>query len=305
MTDRAETAARLAAAAVLGLRPTGHPLARRLHARRPDEGGRRAGRTTASRSCASGRASPPERMLELAEAFDRTHPEITVVLAADLDAPDWIRAMRAGVRDIVSPAAIDEQLPAADAPGTRAPQSSGGPTCSATRPASTSRVITVLSPKGGAGKTTVATNLAVALAERRTGSTALVDLDLQFGDVSAALQLEPEHTLADVGRCGHRRSTRRCSRSSSARHRSGLYVLCAPDVAGRRRRHRRSRRATEAVRRARRGHAATSWSTPPPASTRPPSGPSSSRPTSCSCAPSTSSACAACARSSTRSTRSA
>ena len=52
---------------------------------------------------------------------------------------------------------------------------------------SASRTITVLSPKGGAGKTTMATNLAVALAERGTGSTALVDLDLQFGDVSAAL----------------------------------------------------------------------------------------------------------------------
>jgi cellulose biosynthesis protein BcsQ len=45
-----------------------------------------------------------------------------------------------------------------------------------------SRVITVFGAKGGLGKTTVAANLAIKLAEYRK-KVALIDLDLQFGDI--------------------------------------------------------------------------------------------------------------------------
>ncbi|MFC8597917.1 CpaE family protein [Isoptericola sp. NPDC057191] len=62
------------------------------------------------------------------------------------------------------------------------------------------RVVTVLSPKGGVGKTTVATNLAVGLALAEPHSTVLVDLDVQFGDVASALDLSPQHALPDAVR---------------------------------------------------------------------------------------------------------
>ena len=64
--------------------------------------------------------------------------------------------------------------------------------------AATGRVISVVSAKGGVGKTTVATNLAVGLAGTGHHSTVLVDLDLQFGDVASALNLDPEHSLPDT-----------------------------------------------------------------------------------------------------------
>jgi pilus assembly protein CpaE len=59
------------------------------------------------------------------------------------------------------------------------------------------RIVTVFSAKGGCGKTTVATNLAAALAlgDRRV---CLVDLDLEFGDVAIAMQLLPERTIVDL-----------------------------------------------------------------------------------------------------------
>ena len=60
------------------------------------------------------------------------------------------------------------------------------------------RVLTVFSAKGGCGKTTVATNLAAVLADRRQAPGVLVDLDLAFGDVAIALQLFPSHTIADA-----------------------------------------------------------------------------------------------------------
>ena len=58
-------------------------------------------------------------------------------------------------------------------------------------------VVSVYSPKGGVGTTTLATNLAVGLA-RRGGATCLVDADLQFGDVGIFLNLRLPNSVADV-----------------------------------------------------------------------------------------------------------
>lgn len=59
------------------------------------------------------------------------------------------------------------------------------------------KVITVFSTKGGVGKTVVATNLAVSLAQATGTKVVLLDLDLQFGDVGVMLKLHPEHTIYD------------------------------------------------------------------------------------------------------------
>ena len=63
-----------------------------------------------------------------------------------------------------------------------------------------SKVIVVVSPKGGAGKTAVSSNLSVALAQRHPGRVVAVDLDVQFGDLGLALSLSPERTLAQLAR---------------------------------------------------------------------------------------------------------
>ena len=52
--------------------------------------------------------------------------------------------------------------------------------------------------KGGCGKTTLATNLAVALAAGGARRVGLLDLDLAFGDVAIMLQLVPERSIADA-----------------------------------------------------------------------------------------------------------
>jgi pilus assembly protein CpaE len=59
------------------------------------------------------------------------------------------------------------------------------------------KVLTVFSPKGGAGKTVLSTNIAVAAA--RSGlDTLLVDLDLQFGDTALTMGVAPRATIADL-----------------------------------------------------------------------------------------------------------
>lgn len=61
-----------------------------------------------------------------------------------------------------------------------------------------SQIIAVVAPKGGLGKTTVATNLAVGLARSAPMSVVIIDADVQFGDVAMALDLDPIFTLPDA-----------------------------------------------------------------------------------------------------------
>ena len=60
------------------------------------------------------------------------------------------------------------------------------------------KVFTVSSATGGCGKTFYATNIALLLSQLPNTRVALVDLDLQFGEVSTALRLHPTYTIYDV-----------------------------------------------------------------------------------------------------------
>lgn len=60
------------------------------------------------------------------------------------------------------------------------------------------QIITLFSAKGGAGRTTLAVNLAVALAQHTEERVALVDLDLQFGDVAVMMNIHPKRTIAEL-----------------------------------------------------------------------------------------------------------
>lgn len=89
-----------------------------------------------------------------------------------------------------------------------------------------SRVVTVFGAKGGLGKTTIATNLAVKLAENRK-KVALVDLDLQFGDIHIFLDMEPADTISEFVEQVHSPNIDSV-RSYMSVHSSGVHVLCAP-----------------------------------------------------------------------------
>jgi len=89
------------------------------------------------------------------------------------------------------------------------------------------RVMTVFSPKGGTGKTTVATNLAAAFAKREGRRTLLLDLDLQFGDAAIVLGLEPEKTIYDLVTAPGELDSEKLAGYVS-RHASGIDVLAAP-----------------------------------------------------------------------------
>lgn len=177
-----------------------------------------------------GPGMPLEVALPLAAAFDAECPEVSVLLAAQPGPDVVLAALRAGVLDLLEPDAGAAEVGALLHRAVR----SAALHRRAVAPAETKadgaagRVIAVVSPKGGVGKTTVASNLAVGLAKSAPHGTVLVDLDLQFGDVGSALALSPEHSVSDVVHGPARRDTMVLKTFLSA-HPSGLYALCAPE----------------------------------------------------------------------------
>lgn len=169
-----------------------------------------------------------ERALEIAGEFDSRRPEITVVLGAQASDGIISRAMQSGVRDVLAPGSngdrIREVVKRAVEIADRRRQAIRG--AAETK----NRLIMVLSPKGGAGKTTVAANLAVGLASRAPKEVALIDADLQFGDVGNALRLLSDTNVRDAVAGGLKDATE--VKVHLTPHRSGLFALCAPDLPG-------------------------------------------------------------------------
>ena len=89
------------------------------------------------------------------------------------------------------------------------------------------QVIAVFSPKGGAGRTTIATNLAVAL-HRETGArVCLMDANFQFGDVGVLLNLNPKNSsIADAVETEEPDGD--IIDSVTIEHSAGIRVLLAP-----------------------------------------------------------------------------
>ena len=131
----------------------------------------------------------------LAERVRTTYPATTVVLIRHELAPEiFASAMAAGIGAVV-PADDQQALGAAVSRAKHTWETIVGP--SASQGDRKGVVVTVFSPKGGVGKTTMAVNLGLALS-RHENQVCVVDLDLSFGDVAITLQLVPEHTIADA-----------------------------------------------------------------------------------------------------------
>lgn len=86
------------------------------------------------------------------------------------------------------------------------------------------KVISVFAPMAGSGATTVAANLAGALARKHPKNVALIELASEFGDLGLLLNMTPAHTVEDV--CQRWRSLDVTSLASSfTEHKSGVWAL--------------------------------------------------------------------------------
>jgi pilus assembly protein CpaE len=141
--------------------------------------------------------------LTAAEQLLAARREVAAVMITDELSTDLLqRALRAGVKDVLqSPVEANDLLMAVERVGRTV-----GPVSGVTTPSAhgdddegeLGRVVMVFSTKGGSGKSVIASNLAVLLAQRSERPVVLVDADLQFGDVAVMLKLTPQHTIVDA-----------------------------------------------------------------------------------------------------------
>jgi len=171
-----------------------------------------------------------EVTLEVAEALDARHPHISVVIVAMPSTTVFERAMRVGARAVLAPDAETHEILQIVQRNISVAQRRRAATNPAVADSPEHRIIPVLAAKGGSGKTTVATNLACAIAQQHPGDVLIVDLDMQFGDVASAFGIEPVHSFTDIGRRGTSLDLTRLKAHLTPKQAASLYVLAAPNT---------------------------------------------------------------------------
>lgn len=160
---------------------------------------------------------------------------ITLLAAADFEMVR--RLMRAGADDyIVKPASTDDILTAIRTVHQNKMKLRAAAPQLGEAPDTRGQVITIYSPQGGAGKSMLTANLGVAMANALNAKTikgriALLDLNLQFGDIDLMLNLAPENTIAGLSQKSQSSLDAELVEQYLTTHEdSGLRVLVAPST---------------------------------------------------------------------------
>ena len=135
--------------------------------------------------------SDDEKAMQLVENLSRNHPTCgIIVVSGRTDGQMILRAMRSGAREFLnSPVQIDELVGALDRVSA---------TTDGKQRSNAGSIISVAGASGGVGTTSIAVNLAVALAQHPDRSVVLIDLDLALGDADVFLDMIPDYTLIDL-----------------------------------------------------------------------------------------------------------
>ncbi len=178
------------------------------------------------------------------EIISNTVPESPIIMMSVQGEQDYLRrSMLAGAREfLVKPFSADELINsirhvhelekvrrARYAPLQQQAAAAGGGAGVLGGPAvATGKIISFFSPKGGVGRTTIATNLAVALHQGTGKDVVLVDGSLPFGDIAVILNMSPKaKTIADLIGSFEQADTD-IVESILVQHSTGIKVLLAP-----------------------------------------------------------------------------
>lgn len=131
----------------------------------------------------------PEQAIKLIQRLNLETPNTALISAASNQSPDLLlQSLRAGAREFLQLPVRDQELKTVL---DRVAEFCAG---RVEVPRKKGRVIAVFSSKGGCGTSFIATNIAVATNAR----TALVDLNLQAGDLPLFLGIDPKYSFADM-----------------------------------------------------------------------------------------------------------
>ena len=197
---------------------------------RPDSDGLKKASSQPADVLLLGTRAMPEQELDFAERIFTTRSDITILLLAPImDSRLLARAMECGISRVIDINSNEHDI--CTHIMTAANRDQNRRFSKQTIASYDSKVIACYSPKGGVGKTTLAVNLAYALATMNK-KVALIDLSLQFGEVGVFLDIPKGDTIADmVEEHSLELST---IKSYLIRHQSGIQVMLsssAPEYA--------------------------------------------------------------------------
>ena len=197
---------------------------------RPDSDGLKKASSQPADVLLLGTRAIPEQELDFAERIFTTRSDITILLLAPtMDSRLLARAMECGISRVIDINSSEHDI--CTHIMTAANRDQNRRFSKQTIASYDSKVIACYSPKGGVGKTTLAVNLAYALATMNK-KVALIDLSLQFGEVGVFLDIPKGDTIADmVEEHSLELST---IKSYLIRHQSGIQVMLsssAPEYA--------------------------------------------------------------------------
>ena len=172
---------------------------------------------------------PPTRGIATLEALQRLAPDTPVIAYSSVREAELMRrAMRSGARDFLQKPLRPDPL--REAIYTVLSQEEQRQMARwADAPAETARgsVVAVISAKGGVGKSTLASNLAISLKLLTDQDVVLVDADAQFGESALLLDLDVDVSVTDLVR-NEAEFTRQSIAGYLQRHETGVEMLAAP-----------------------------------------------------------------------------
>lgn len=188
---------------------------------RPDSDGLKKASSQPADVLLIGTRLQPDQELDFAERMFTTRSDITILLLAPaLDSRTLARAMECGIARVIDIDSNERDI--CTHIMTAANRDQNRRSCTQKIASYDSKIIACYSPKGGVGKTTLAVNLAYALATMNK-KVALIDLSLQFGEVGVFLDIPKGDTIADmVEEHSLELST---VKSYLIRHQSGIQVM--------------------------------------------------------------------------------
>ena len=161
-------------------------------------------------------ANPDEAMAVAAEISDSSPQSVLLGVSKGGTEDHLIRGVRSGFRDFLAFPFDSEEAIAALSRIERVKDARR-----------LGQVITLFSPKGGSGLTTLTVNLGILLAREQNKKVSLIDMDLEFGDISFFRNLSPSTTLAELAERDDL-PIRTALHEALIPHASGVEVLAAP-----------------------------------------------------------------------------
>ncbi len=179
---------------------------------------------------------PEMNGLEATHYISQHYPQVMVIIISVNDEiKNFKQAMMAGAKEyLVKPLSPEElnstvrKVAELNKNGSRL-QRSAGETAENERSvfAQENKIVTVFGPKGGVGRSTIISNLATALARSHKNRVSLIDLDVQFGDISVMMNLNPRKTISELMQEGDYLGQELLEEYMYERN--GVHILAAPN----------------------------------------------------------------------------